>query len=256
MSVTTIAIPSIFLPHIHISEKKEYVRHILEEKYKLGVISKIECIPKVHKVDGHKYYSCYVFFESWGTGEHALYVLPRLLRNEQTRIIYSGDKYWVLNMNRSYIAFYKNPVHMDLITYLHTDFTMETVSSIMDGLDLGKIHSVEFIKSSDQNYFGENVVWNKANKDIWGRKVPYTYNSTIVRFQYWYRSDSAYAFQNELIQNGYVDIPVSDGITWTFYRETPLLDGINPNVWNKKSEAKHTYFYGNSPVCPSVCTDV
>jgi hypothetical protein len=59
---------------------------------------------------------------------------------------------------------------------------METVSSIMAGLDLGKIHSVEFIKSSDQNYFVENAIWDKANKDIWEKKVPYAYNSTIVSY--------------------------------------------------------------------------
>ncbi len=239
-SIPTIYNPSIYLPHVLATDSKEFVLEVLETKFNLGVISKIECIPKVNQTDGHEYYSCFIFFESWGTGEHATYVLSRLLCNEQTKIKYSGEKYWVICMNQSSVAFYKDPVHMDLITYLHTDFTNETVLSVMDGLDLGKIDNIQFIRGSDENYFGENIIWNKANKDKWNSKVPYVYNSVIVRFNYWYRTQTAYEFQYELEQNGYVDIPVSDGLYWTFYSQTPLLDGVNPNVLRKTP--KHIRF--------------
>jgi hypothetical protein len=239
-SIQSVTIPSIYLPHVHATDSKEFVLEVLENKFKLGVISKIECIPKINQTDGHEYYSCFVFFESWGTGENASYVLSRLLCNEQTKIKYSGDKYWVICMNQSVVAFYKDPVHMDLITYLHTDFTTDTVLSVMNGLDLGKIDSVEFIRGSDANYFGENIIWDKANKSIWDREVPYIYNSVIVRFSFWYRTQTSYAFQYELNQNGYIDIPVSDGLCWTFYSQTPLLDGVNPNVLYKKP--KHIRF--------------
>ena len=239
-SIPTNSIPSIYLPHVHDTDSKEFVIDVLENKFKLGVISKIECIPKINQTDGHEYYSCFIFFESWGTSENASYVLSRLLCKEQTKIKYSGDKYWVICLNQSVVAYYKEPVHMDLITYLHIDFTTETVLSVMNGLDLGKIDSIEFVRGSEANYFGENIIWDKANKSIWDRKVPYVYNSVIVRFNYWYRTQTSYAFQYELDQNGFIDIPVSDGLCWTFYSQIPLLDGVNPNVLYKKP--KHIRF--------------
>ena len=235
--------PSIYLPHVNACDTKQFVREVLEERYNLGVISKIECIPKVNQTDGHEYYGCFIFFESWGKGEHASYILSRLNRNEQTRIKHTGEKYWVICLNQSVVAFYKDPVHMDLITYLHTDFNTDTVLSVMEGLDLGKVDNIEFIRSADENYFGENIIWDKANKDMWKAKVPYMYNSVIIRFSFWFRTQTAYAFQSELDQNGYIDIPISDGVSWAFYSHKPLFDGINPNVWHKKSSTPtHTHF--------------
>lgn len=241
MSSTTFT-PSIYLPHVLVTDSKTYVRHILEETYNLGVISKIECIPKINQRDGHEYYGCFIFFESWGTGDHARYILDRLSRDEQTKLKYSGKNYWVICLNKSVVAFYKDPIHIDLITYLHTDFKTDTVLSVMEGLDLGKVENIEFIRGADENYFGENIIWDKANKDMWKTKVPYVYNSVIIRFSFWYRTQTAYAFQQELNTSGSIDIPVSEGLLWTFYSHTPLLEGINPNVWYKNPPNKHIHF--------------
>jgi hypothetical protein len=71
-SIPTTFIPSIYLPHVLATDSEEFVLDILENKFNLGIISKIERIPKVNQIDGHEYYSCFIFFESWGTGEHAL----------------------------------------------------------------------------------------------------------------------------------------------------------------------------------------
>lgn len=234
--------PSIYLPHVNACYSKEFVREVLENKYNLGIINKIECIPKVNQTDGHEYYSCFIFLDSWGEGEHASYILNRLRCAEQTRIKYSGEKYWVICLNESIVAFYKDPVHMDLITYLHTDFNTDTVLSVMEGLDLGKVDNIEFIRGADDNYFGENIVWDKANKDIWKSKVPYVYNHVIIRFSFWFRTQTAYAFQMELSQNGHIDIPITDGVSWSFYSHTPLLDGVNPNVWHRIPKQKHIRF--------------
>ena len=106
-----------------------------------------------------------------------------------------------------------------------------------------KIEHIEFIRGCDDNYHGDNVIWNKVNKNMWTKKVPYHYNSVIVRFSFWYRTQTAYAFQSELNENGFIDIPVFDGISWTFYSQKPLLDGVNPNVWCKgKTEQTHIRF--------------
>jgi hypothetical protein len=228
--------PSIYIPHVNANQTKLFVKDVLENKYNLGVVSKIECIPKVNQVDGHEYYSCFIFFERWGTGEHASYILNRLLHNEQTRLKHTGSQYWVICMNNSVVAFYENPVHMDLISYLHTDFTTETVLSVMEGLDLGKIEHIEFVRGSDDNYYGDNVIWNNVNKHMWTKNVPYHYNSVIVRFSFWYRTQTAYAFQSQLNENGFIDIPIFDGVTWTFYSQTPLFDGANPHVWCKEKD--------------------
>lgn len=152
-------------------------------------------------------------------------------------VLHTESQYWVICMNNSIVAFYDNPIHMDLITYLHTDFTTETVMFVMNGLHLGKISSVEFIREDNENSsYSNNVIWNKVNKDMWTEKLPYHYNSIRIIFDFWHRTQTTYAFQAELSCNGFIDIPMHDGVYWTFYSQKPSLDAVNPNVWVKEKK--------------------
>ena len=222
--------PSIYLPHVFSNITKEFIRDVLQDDYKLGVISKIECIPKVNFVDGHEYFSCFIFFDSWGAGENSLYILSRLKYNEQTRLKYSAEKYWVICNNQSEVALYDDPRHIDLVAYLHPDFKIDTVMTVVNGLDLGKINTIELVKNIEENYYGPDIVWNQTNPSL-REKSKFGCNTVNVRFAFWYRTKTAYKFQDELQNHGFVDIPVSDGLVWTFYSQKPLSDGINPNVW-------------------------
>lgn len=224
--------PSIYLPHVFSYITKEFILDVLQVKYKLGIISKIECIPKFNVVDGHEYFSCFIFFDSWTDELEASYILSRLKDNQQTRLQYSGEKYWVICNNQSDVAFYADPRHVDLVAYLHPDFKVDSIMTVINGLDLGKVNSVEIVKNIEESYYGPDFLWNQTNSSL-SDKSRFKSNTINVRFAFWYRTKSTYKFQEELSEHGHIDIPISEGLVWTFYSQNPLSDGINPNVWRK-----------------------
>ena len=65
---------SIYLPHVHANIPLETVREVLETKFQIGTIGHMESIPKVNKKDGHLYYSCFVYFETWSNSPSANYL--------------------------------------------------------------------------------------------------------------------------------------------------------------------------------------
>jgi hypothetical protein len=220
---------SIYIPRVDSSIEKAEIARLLDFKFKLGIVSKIECIPR----NGNEYNSCFVFFEKWFDGETAKNLIYRLHSNEQPRLYYNDSKYWIICINHSEVAYYKDPEHMDLILYLHPDFKKETIQSVVEGLDLGTVNSIEITKEQDTPFYEQNPLWSHLNKSVWDKKVDIKYITVRIHFDYWYRTKTAYAFQKYLENYGFIDIPVYDGILWTFYKEQPLLEGINPNVWKK-----------------------
>lgn len=226
---------SIFIPHVFGYITKETVVEILQKHYNLGTICKMECIPKVNQTDYHEYYSCYVFFEFWTNDANASYILSRLEKNLVSRLKYSGEKYWQICLNVSEIAFYDSPKHFDLVLYLHPDISKATILTVIESLDIGKVDSIE-IEQSDTNdpicKYQEKVMWQFANPTLWTKKMDFNYNTVKIRFEFWYRTKTTYAFQNSIYHKQYIDIPVFEGI-WTFFSEKPKFEGINPNVWIK-----------------------
>ena len=216
---------SIFIPHVFADISKETVVEILQEHYNLGTIAKIECIPKVNQTDGHDYYSCYVFFRFWKNSPDAIYILSRLEKRLITRLKYSGEKYWQICLNISEIAF---------VLYIHPDFKKETIENVIEGLDIGKVNSIEIEECNDSisKYQGK-VMWEHANPVMWQKKMDIKYNTVKIRFDYWYRTKTTYSFQNSIYYNKFTDIPF-EGSIWTFYQEEPKFDGINPFVWVNK----------------------
>lgn len=225
---------SIYIPHVFADISKDMVREILEVRYKIGTIEKIECIPKVNEKDGHKYFSCFVFLQ-WSFQSSAMDLLTRLLNGEQPRIKYLGERYWTLCQNQSEVAFYQDPMHMDLVLYLHPDITKETVQVVMDGLDVGTVHSIDVVIGDTENKYTQPIIWENANKNVWNANVKSIYNTVYIRFEFWYRTKTSYIFQDCIFMDHFIDIPVFDGMAWTFYKEKPKFAGINPNVWKKNT---------------------
>jgi hypothetical protein len=124
------------------------------------------------------------------------------------------------------------PIHTDLVLYLHSDIRLETVMSVIEGLDIGKIHSIEAeLVPSHLNENTSQLKW--ANQDIWQQKVNFQYNVIFVTMEYWYKTQTAYAFKKEMKNSTYVDIPVYEGSVWTIYETAPRLGGVNPYVWER-----------------------
>ncbi len=225
---------SFFIPHVF-----DYISLndlvFLIENSTIGIVEKIESIPKINQTDGHNYYSCFVFMKEWMNNDFSQEIQNKLFENSQSRIYYTNiykngnPEYIVILPNKSSTTQKENPKHIDLTLFLHTDVRLETIQSVMEGLDLGKIKYIEFIENN--SLFTTTNTWKHANLDIWNKHAGFRYNTVNIRFEYWYKTNTAYEFQNELFTSSFVDIPVFDRTVWSFYELPPLFQSYNPYVW-------------------------
>ena len=211
---------SFFIPHVFNSLPLQELADYLENVEKIGVVSRIESIPKTNLTDGHAYYSCFVFLEKWGDDENAKYIMSRIYSNESVRLFYNDTVFITLLPNKSSITQMAEPEHMDLCVCLYEDITEDTVKKVMEGLDLGKVEYVEM-----QPY-------TSYTNPHWYKPVEFKYNLATIRFKYWYKTRSAYSFQNHLALYNSVNVSAF-GVTscWIFYRCPAVLESENPYVW-------------------------
>jgi hypothetical protein len=246
-----IYIDSFFIPHVFEYITLDRLVEMIETPSpskgdgdtSIGIVDKIESIPKINQKDGHPYYSCFVTLKSWANNGYARTLMYRLYNDEQIRLYYESDKYRndeyiVLLPNKSETSMMEAPKHTDLVLYLHSDISMETVLNIMQGLDIGQVHSIEteLISQphSNNTYYDSSFkLWEGVNSDIWNQTVNTQYNTVYVRFSYWYKTQTAYNFNREMIKSTFVDVPVFNGTVWTFFETTPKYDGVNPYVWQR-----------------------
>lgn len=203
----------------------------------IGIVEKIESIPKISPKDGKPFKSAFVTLTSWSDNQYAKSLMMKLYNDEQSRVYYNppgcdyiNPRFIVLLPNKSETSMKEPPKHTDLIMYLHVDTSLETVLNVMEGLDIGRVHSIE----------AELLPYNKPygcdspdyiNVDIWNQVVKPKYNAVHVNMEYWYKTQTAYAFEREMKNKTYVEVPVFEGTFWTIYEIEPKFKGINPYVW-------------------------
>lgn len=245
-----IYIDSFFIPHVFDHVSLDQLVDIIEKSdhYKgegdtsIGIVEKIEAIPKIHEKDGHSYYSCFVSLKSWANTDYSRKLMFSLYNDEQTRVYYKANDYGkasyiVLMPNKSEISMAETPKHSDLVLYLHSDTTYETVLNVIEGLDIGKVHSIEMERvlpiTNSPNVDKINVPCEWVNPEMWSRKVCPTYNIVFVRMEYWYKTQTAYSFKQVMNDSTFVELNVFEGTTWTIYETAPKFEGINPYVLMK-----------------------
>lgn len=243
-----IYIDSFFIPYVAENITLDMLVDIIETSspYKgdddnsIGIVDKIESIPKVNAKTGRAYYSCFVTLKSWAQNGSAHELMMRLYNDNQSRLYFKDNnnvipQYLHILPNKSETSLMNPPKHMDLLIYLHTDVRLETVMGVIEGLDIGKIHSIEAeLLSSNNSSNGNTCQLKWVNQDIWRQKVNFQHNVVIITMEYWYKTQTAYAFQKEMDNATFVDVPVYDGTIWTMYETSPKLSGVNPYVWEKK----------------------
>jgi len=203
----------------------------------IGIVEKVESIPKISPKDGKPFKSAFVTLKSWSDNQYAKSLMMKLYNDEQTRVYYNpsdseyiNPKFIVLLPNKSEISMKEPPKHTDLILYLHTDTRLETVLNIIEGLDIGRVHSIEAELLDYTEPVGIDLA-EYINVDIWKRIVKPLYNAIRVNMDYWYKTKTAYAFRNEMEKTGYVEVPVFEGTFWKIYETDSNFEGINPYVW-------------------------
>ena len=244
---------SIYLPHVHANIPLETVREVLETKFQIGTIGHMESIPKVNKKDGHLYYSCFVYFETWSNSPSANYLTYQINNNNQTKMYYTdkSKQYWIVCKNTSELQHTVNqqPKHISIVAQLPADVSVNTIASVIEAMDLGSVHSIQYchdtVALTDEKSVGYKRIecgpyietWARATED--SSDTIYTLSSLPVRsvyihFDYWYRTQTACAFQDVMNKQMQVVVPVYDrSMIWTFYESKPITDGVNPYVWTK-----------------------
>jgi hypothetical protein len=217
---------SIFIPHVFEDIPLSFVVNVLENTYNLGSVSRIESIPKKNRRDGHNYYCCFVFFDSWNEQyDTAIYLDYQMKNDNNTKMFYDEDRYWIVTSNKSELKYTVDiqPKHMSLVTYLPMDISVTEVADVMEQLDFGKIECIHFPEEGDEDdYYTLDTSLEK-------RKV-------TIHYKYWYRTRSASAFQEWMKDKNYVDVAAYDEEgqpCWTFYEAAPITNGINPYIWTK-----------------------
>jgi hypothetical protein len=161
-------------------------------------------------------------------------MLARLENHMSVRLTYRKKRYWQLYLNTSEIAFFETPRHYDLVLYIHPDHKEDTILSVVEALDIGKVNSIDILETKHvetPEQYQNKVMWKHANPIVWKEKMDVKYNIVKIRFDYWFKTKSTYNFQNTIYCKHFIDIPVFQGTFWTFYYEAPKFEGINPYIW-------------------------
>ena len=248
---------SIYIPHVFSSITLAQVREVLETKFHVGTIHHMESIPKVNKTDGHLYYSCFVYFDSWSNSPCANYLTYQLENNQQTKMFYTdaNKKYWIICQNKSELqhTVHLQPKHMSIVAQIPADVSISTVATALDAMDLGKIYAIHYchdtveLTNKDSITFCKNMSNPNPYEETWSPTTSYNNNDNTIHtlsslpvrticihFDYWYRTKTASAFQDMMAQQRFVIIPVYiNSMQWTFYETEAITDGVNPHVWTK-----------------------
>ena len=97
------SIKSIYIPHVEEGITAEYIMDVI---YSNGIatVSRITLLPNIssNKYSGNTYMEAYIDIDSWHETETAYNFIQQLHKSpEETRFVHSGDKWWLVEVNRS-----------------------------------------------------------------------------------------------------------------------------------------------------------
>lgn len=224
---------SLYIPYVLTNVSLDNLRKVLEFELQLGRVGLIESVPQIQDKSGICYYKAYVYFQLVNTAS-PIWKDIHEVHSYQFQCPFNTKAFWNLRPNTSELRFtaHIRPVHMDLNLYVHPDVQVNTIRSIVEGMDLGFIDSV----FEDETIYKNNnpdSMWRFAHPHIWDNKVSNCYKKVTIRFRYWYRTRPAMAFQDEMHMYGRVVVPYFDGLmALTFHVEDMFPSrNTNPYVW-------------------------
>jgi len=246
MMMNTSGYGSIFIPHVFDYITLSDLAQILQTtKGGIGHVFKIESIPKQNETDGHHYYSAFVYFDYFYSTYYGNEIYNTLfLKNEQCKLYLENrylkeNTYIILCPNTSVVSIFAEPVHMDLTLSIHTDFSKDTIERMMEALDFGKVHHIEWGEASVECANTEGTVWPLVNPAAMEKALPdFASRIVTVRMEYWYKTQIAIYIQNQIAMQGVANVPIGNGITFVLYETEPMLEGVNPFVWYNNGSSR------------------
>lgn len=232
---------SLFIHHVFSNISMGFVAETLQSNG-YGTVERIEWTPKVSSL-GFDYRSCFVFFDKLCDTPLSVKTRSILTCSKKTVLYYEPHIYWNISPNTSEICNYRANIHMDLEVLVPIDTSIASIMNVFQGLDLGKIHSVELIPDLYQGFNDDVVITRKKNAYVtsdsyWWNNNVYSKNILArIHYDYWYRTIDAVKFQSEIFEdpnNKYLSVQISDNIVWKIYVSTEkpmILPGNNPFIW-------------------------
>ena len=259
---------SIYVPHVDASYTFEQIAHQFENVFELGVIERIEAVPKVNQKDGHAYHSCFIYFSKWGNGYNAQYVRNQFIQGEQVRMYYLVNRYWIVCPNTSEVANLPMPEHCGLSVYMPWDFVQNEcidgdtgnydISNLFDSVEFGAVspgtweYDASMMDSKDgtgdkilQSTNSESRRLSEFAREIIGEVDFMDSFPMHIDFDYWYHSENAHEIQQNLADEGHViiypEIPGYPDMQWLVMKSTKTATtGINPYIWYSESSEYQT----------------
>lgn len=231
---------SIYIPRVACDLSMERVATILTEEFELGKVARMERIPKTDPKTGAPYFKYYIHFDTWFTGPNPDGVAANCQNHQPTKMYYSDRAFWWILPNTSDLqqTAHCPPKHVSLTCYLPADISISTVHTVMHALDVGQIHCIHYPSdvSSTPAYHSPHR-WYHSSPQLWDNVLRLPMREITVHYDYWYRTHSAVAIQQQMDSFGSADVPVFPQMVWTLYPERPITDGKNPHVWESPSNA-------------------
>lgn len=225
---------SVYIPRVVTTLSMEKVASILTKVLKLGNVARMERIPKKDAKTGAPYFKYYIHFDEWFEGPNPDQVTANCQNQQPTKMYYSERAFWWILPNTSDLqqTAHCPPQHISLTCYLPADISISTVNTVMHALDLGQIHCIHYPSdvSSTSSYHSDHR-WFHSSPTLWDNVLRLPMREITVHYDYWYRTRSAVALQQQMESIGSADVPVFPQMAWTFYPVRSITDGINPHVW-------------------------
>ena len=259
------AVPtSVFLPHVDTNQFSfEDIAYQFEQVFQIGVLDRIEAIPKVNQKDGHSYVACYLYFTAWGNNYYAQFLRMQLMYGNQTPMYVLPNLFWMVCPNTS-VVHVENIPHAQHMALLVSSNTSHCLSDIIESFELQDIGKVSVTKS----YYVQDVppCASMAVNDAYMALTDSDCDSgdsdshrgmaqvlenpreiAVVHLEYWFHSKTAHEFQ-KCLESKFQCIGLhgyggssgeGDNESCWVITQYPVTDtpGINPYIWYAPSPA-------------------
>lgn len=204
----------------------------------LGKVQRLEVVPKLKLETGVEYYIAFVYFTEWFNTDLNTEIVQSL-QNEDAKfqLFYNdgaNEKYLNLKYNISPLAKIPLPKHFDLMLCVNKNINFEYLNQIITGLDIGQVNNI-FVNTNDTHTnIADNYLWKGTNKSIWYDCMDTPdklHHNVQISFSWWFHTEQAFLFQETLLKNGFIEIPVDLHTTFTFYLFRAFMPDQNPYIY-------------------------
>jgi hypothetical protein len=90
---------SLYIPCVDASISDEFIMEYFS-KFNIGIVNRVDLISKINQ-QGIYYHGAFLHFESWFQNAFTQTIQSRIKNKEGARLIYEGNKYWIIQENTS-----------------------------------------------------------------------------------------------------------------------------------------------------------